>query len=104
MSDKPTISFNSATIITKAGIYGRKVRPYSFIIFLVFAAVLYGMVILKINELSDVQPSEEAIAKQVKSTKLPQIDEKVVAQLKALQDNSVSVQTLFTQARDNPFE
>lgn len=91
-------------LVSKAESYGQKLKPYSLLIFLVFTAILYGSVLLKINELSSTEPSQASVDEQVKSAKVPQIDEAVVQQLKTLQDNSVSVQTLFTEARQNPFE
>jgi hypothetical protein len=99
MKDKLNIS----SALTKVGEYGRRVRPYTFIIFLVFAAMLYGFVVLRINSLSNIQPSEDAIQQQVKTAKLLTVDSKVVQQLQALQDNSVRVNSLFDDARNNPF-
>jgi hypothetical protein len=61
-------------------------------------------VLLKINSLSNVQPSSTVVTSQVKTVAIPQIDPTVVKQIQNLQDNSVSVQALFNQARTNPFQ
>lgn len=88
----------------KAVAYGRKLGPYSFLIFLVFVAGLYSFVIFRVNTLSNTEPSEAAVSSQAKTAQNLHIDTAVVKQLKSLQDNSVSVQALFDQARSNPFQ
>jgi hypothetical protein len=82
----------------------QKVRRYSFAIFLVFVALLYGFVLLRINTLGKEQPSGVAVSSQVKNARIPHIDQLVVKQLQSLQDNSVNVKSLFNQARNNPFQ
>jgi hypothetical protein len=80
------------------------VRRYSLLVFLVIVAALYGFVVFRINTLSTAEPSTDAVDSQVKAAKVPHIDPKIVEQLQSLQDHSVSVQTLFDQARSNPFQ
>lgn len=82
----------------------QKTRRYSYVIFLIFVVLLYSFVLLRINNLSNIQPSSDAINSQVKAAQVPHIDQPVVKQLQTLQDNSVSVQALFNQARNNPFQ
>lgn len=92
------------TILSKATTLLQKLQAYSFVTFLVFVALIYGFVLLKINSLRSAQPSDTAVSTQVQAAQIPHIDETVVQQLESLQDNSVSVQTLFDQARSNPFQ
>lgn len=82
----------------------QRARRYSFIIFLVFVACTYGFMILRINTLNNEQPSPQTVNSLVKSDRIPRIDPAVVQQLQSLQDNSVNVQALFNQARNNPFQ
>lgn len=82
----------------------RKGRRYSLLIFLVFIGLVYGFVLFRIHSLATIQPSSDAVSSQVKAARIPHIDQPVVRQLQSLQDNSVSVQTLFNQARNNPFQ
>jgi hypothetical protein len=82
----------------------QKLQTYSFPVFLVFVGLIYGFVLLRINSLRSVEPSDTAVSSQVQAAQIPHIDESVVNQLESLQDNSVSVQTLFDQARSNPFQ
>ena len=82
----------------------RTVRRYSYFIFLVFVALLYGFVMFRISSLGSEQPSSATVSSQVQAAQVPHIDKSVVKQLQSLQDNSVSVQSLFNQARSNPFQ
>ncbi len=77
---------------------------YRTIAFLAFVALLYGFLLFQIRTLTTAQPSADAISSQVKATPLPHIDKATIKQLQSLQDNSVSVQALFDQARSNPFQ
>ncbi len=80
------------------------VRRYGLAVFIVFISLLYGFVLFRINSLNSAQPSQDAIAAQVKAARVPHIDQAAIQQLQSLQDNSVSVQTLFNEARSNPFQ
>jgi hypothetical protein len=77
---------------------------YAGIMVFVLIAAVYGFVVVRINLLSNIQPSQSDIDAQTTKTSVPRIDPKVAEQLKQLEDNSVNVQTLFSQARNNPFE
>jgi hypothetical protein len=77
---------------------------YSAILFFLLIALVYGFVILRINSLVNIQPSQSDIDAQSKTTAIPRVDPKVAEQLQSLEDNSVNVQTLFDQARNNPFQ
>ena len=82
----------------------KNLQPYSFVIFLVFVGLIYGAVLFKINTLRNVEPSANDVSGQVKAAQIPHVDPAVVSQLESLQDNSVSVKSLFDQARSNPFQ
>jgi hypothetical protein len=91
-------------LLTQARGFLQSSRRYNFIVFLLFVALLYGFVLLRINTLSSSQPSTNAVSSQVQAAQIPHIDQSVVNQLQSLQNNSVSVQALFNQARSNPFQ
>lgn len=90
--------------VNKLRVLANVFRRYAFIIFVVFVAFLYGFLAYRINSLGNVQPSSNAVNSQVNAAQIPHIDQSVVKQLQSLQDNSVNVQTLFNQARSNPFQ
>lgn len=89
----------------------RKLRPlarwlirYRFIIGLVLVVGLYSWLVLEINVLTRLEPTDEQLTEKLQTIKRPKIDQDVVNKINQLQDNSVQVQTLFKQARDNPFQ
>lgn len=82
----------------------KTVQRYSILLFVLFVAGLYGAVFYQFYSLSDAEPSESAVSSQVKAARVPHIDEDVLKQLQSLQDNSVSVQALFNEKRNNPFQ
>ena len=72
---------------------------YRALLFFVALSIVYGYVITRINAFNNVAPStaDQTTAKQV------HVDPQVISKIKQLQDNSVSVQALFNDARNNPF-
>lgn len=79
-------------------------KQYRVALFILFIGIAYGTLLFQVNTIYNSQPSQDAIAAQVKASQVPKIDETAIQQLKSLQDNSVSVQTLFNNARSNPFQ
>ena len=73
-----------------------------FILFLILAAGVYGFLIWRINTLRNAEPSQAATTSQSSTT--THIDQATVNKISQLQDNSVNVQALFDQARQNPFQ
>lgn len=90
----------SKPIVTVANKFGR----FRILIFVVVVAAIYGYIVFTISSLSHAEPSADQISSQTRPIKGTKIDPKVIQQLQQLQDNSVSVQALFTETRDNPFQ
>lgn len=82
---------------------GIVVAKYRALIFFVVIASLYGFILWRINVLSNAPPSQADVSSAEKGTASPHVSDTVVQKLQSLQDNSVSVQSLFEQARNNPF-
>ncbi len=101
---KPKPNIKSLLDMDKLLSIVQKLRGYSLISFVVLVVLLYGFIVLRINTLSGMQPSDSEVSSHVQAAKSLRIDQSVVQQLKSLQDNSVSVQGLFEQARSNPFQ
>lgn len=101
---KDALSLKPAELLEKLKGFLKKAQHYSVIIFFVFVGLIYLFVLFRIHSLSTAQPTTDAVSGQVKAARIPHIDQSVVNQLHSLQDNSVSVQALFNQARSNPFQ
>lgn len=82
----------------------QKFVRYRVVIFAIFVAVIYGYVFLQINNFANAKPDPVAIADQQHvGTNIPHIDPATIKKIEQLKDNSVNVQALFNQARQNPF-
>ena len=84
-----------------AGTFAKKVVAYKAFIFFLAVASLYAFIIWRINAFSNAPASVSE--QQAKTTAQPRIDPATIEKIQSLQDNSVSVQTLFDDARSNPF-
>jgi len=80
-----------------------RLKRYLPVIFVVMLLAIYGLLTYRTQTLNNAEPTVDATTAQASSAKIPRIDPKVIAQLKSLQDNSVTVKSLFDQARNNPF-
>lgn len=78
-------------------------RRYYKIIFVIVLIGLYGFLIFRINVLSAAEPTVEQIDEVVKEVKRPRLDKEAVAKIQELEDQNIQVQTLFQEARNNPF-
>lgn len=96
------ISINLKDIPVQLGAVARKVSAYKVFIFFLVAASLYGYILWRINVYSNAPASTSE--ESSKSTPQPHIDAGTVQKIQSLQDNSVSVQSLFDAARQNPFQ
>jgi phosphatidylserine decarboxylase len=77
-----------------------KVSAYKVFIFFLVVAALYGFIVFRVNTASNITASQA----DAQTAAQPHIDQATVDKIQSLQDNSVSVQALFDQARQNPFQ
>jgi hypothetical protein len=78
---------------------------YSKLTFLVFVLLAYIFIVLRVGTLSNAGPSQEEISKDNSAAiEQPQISQVTVNKITQLQNNSVSAQALFNQARQDPFQ
>lgn len=78
-------------------------KRYQVVLFIVAVALLYSVVIIRINNLNNAEPTGTSVSSNIRSITLSRVDRTAVNKLKQLQNNSVSVKALFDQARNNPF-
>lgn len=100
---RKAINISAASVKQLALKIAATIARYNAFLFFIVVAIVYGFVLLRINALSDVQPTQDQISAQTTTTPVPRIDTRVVEQLRSLEDNSQNVQTLFSEARKNPF-
>lgn len=81
-----------------------ELRNHLTILFFLTLTAIYGFLVWRINVLSSAPPSQSDIATATQNVPKPKISEEVVRKLQGLQDNSVRVQSIFNEARQNPFQ
>lgn len=78
-------------------------KRYVKFIFFITMILLAGFLVLRINQFSNQEPSDDAVTEKLQSVQRPRIDEAVIEKIQLLQDQNIEVQSLFDQARNNPF-
>jgi hypothetical protein len=97
-------SLNLKSLVTTLKNFSRQISRYRVVITLVLVFGIYGFVFWRIQTLSGAEPSINQINAQTNPAIGAHIDKHVVDQLRQLRDNSVNVQALFNQDRNNPFQ
>lgn len=97
-------SLDTSILLSRLQAFILKLRQFAFVLFVLLLAAVYGFVLLRVQTLSNIQPSDSEVNTQVQASATPHVNPTTVQQMQTLQDNSVSVRTLFNQARSNPFQ
>lgn len=80
-----------------------KAQKYVAISFIVVVFGLYAFLVIQIGQLSQKEPSDDQVLQQLGKVKRLKIDEDSINKITQLKDQNVQVQSLFDEARDNPF-
>ncbi len=102
MSANKDLKLNIGDIPEQLGTVLKKVSAYKAFAFFLVVAALYGYIVWRINVYSNAPPSTSEETAQ--TTTQPHIDPATIEKIQSLQDNSVSVKSLFDTARQNPFQ
>lgn len=81
-----------------------RLSGYVFPVFICLVVLIYGFLLMRITVLSRAEPDSQTVGSQVSTARVLRVDPEAVKRLNSLQDNSVNVQALFDQARENPFQ
>lgn len=79
------------------------VQRYMVLIFILAFVGVYGFLVFRINSLTSSEPSDDAVAERLKTVQRPRIDQNAVDKIEQLKAQNIEVQTLFNEARNNPF-
>ncbi len=80
-----------------------KLIRYQVIIFIVLVVGLFGYLIIQISTVSQKEPSDSDLVQQLSTVKRLKIDQSSIDKILQLEDQNVVVQSLFDDARNNPF-
>jgi len=84
--------------------YLKKLRRYVRFIFVIVLLIIYSLLVFRINLLNNRTPDKDAITEKLKTVQRPKIDQSAIEKIQQLQDHSTNVQSLFNEARENPFQ
>ncbi len=90
--------------ITAVGPAIEFVKKYYVFISLVVVLTIFGFIFYRIGYFNTLEPSASDIEEKLLTVKRPKIDKAVVEKLENLEDQNIQVQSLFNQARENPFK
>jgi len=97
------MKLDTATILEQLSQASRLLRQHAAILcFIAFAAV-YGYIMVTVSNLSQQEPGEDAVNKELKQIARPKVDEEVAQTMLGLEERNVTIQAIFKDARDNPF-
>jgi hypothetical protein len=68
---------------------------------MIFVLLIYIFIVFQINELATAEPSDDVQSSTVHVVK---IDDKAIQQIQSLEKSNPQVQSLFNEARNNPFQ
>lgn len=82
----------------------RFIKRYVSLIFILLIVIVLGFLVMRIGQLANAEPTQEAIDLKLSEVKRTKIDQSAIDKIQQLKDQNIQVQTLFQQARDNPFK
>lgn len=98
------MSINKNELLTKLTPIKNIFVRYSVLIFIVFVVGVFSYMTLRIAHYANLEPNELQIDEKKTSLKVVKLDDAAVAKLKELQDKNISIESLFDNGRENPFE
>lgn len=79
------------------------VKHYATFIFVLVLLFIFGFFVFRINQFSRIEPTEDAVGEKLQTVQRPKIDQAVLEKIEQLKGQNIQVQSLFDQARSNPF-
>lgn len=81
-----------------------KIQRYMVFLSIVGILLVYSFLVLRISTLSQAEPNEDQITEQANTVKRLRIDQTSIDKIEQLEDQNIAVQSLFQEARNNPFQ
>ena len=90
-------------ITAKLGPSLQGMKRYITFGFVLIVLIIYGYLVFHINTLAAKEPDEDAVTERLKTVQRPRIDDESLQKILQLEGQNIQVQTLFNEARENPF-
>jgi hypothetical protein len=91
-------------LTAKLTIVRDRVGRYVVIIFVICVALVFGFLTLKISSYSNNEPNDTQIEERLSTLQTVKLNDEAVQKIEELQDRNISLESLFNNGRDNPFE
>lgn len=98
------INFDLKSITKNLKGFTEKIQKYLVLVFIVTLISLYAFLVIQISQAAQKEPSQTDITEQLSSVKKLKIDQASIDKILQLKDQNIAVQTLFEEARENPFQ
>lgn len=98
------IDFSKLDVSAAGKKAGAVFKRYAAFSFLVIVLCVYAFLIFRINMFTNTEPTDDQVLEKTKTTKRLRIDQSSIDKIQQLKDQNVGVQSLFEEARENPFQ
>lgn len=80
--------------------FTKRYVKFMFFIGMLFIAIF---LVYRINQFNSLEPSEDAVSEKLQTVQRPRLDPAALETIKQLETQNIEVQSIFDQARNNPF-
>jgi hypothetical protein len=95
---------NLAKIIDIVNDFKESVVKHILVISITATVVLFGFMVVRIYTLSTAEPTQAQVDDTLNSFKVVRLDPQIVDLFRSLQDQNISIESLFDNGRTNPFQ
>lgn len=81
-----------------------KLKKYSGFAFVILVLGAYSFIVFQIQQTINSEPTQTEITDKLLDLNKTRLDEEAIEKIQDLRDTNIEVQTLFQEARDNPFQ
>lgn len=82
----------------------RGLKKYTLFICIIAVLGIFVFIVWQIRHYSSVQPTSDQVITKVNELNTPKLDQDAVNKILQLEDENITVEALFNQARQNPFQ
>lgn len=97
------MKLDTSTILEQLSKLARILHQRAAIICIIIFASIYAFIMVTVSGLTQQEPSQDAISKELKQVARPKVDKDVAQTMLGLEERNVTIRAIFKDARDNPF-
>ena len=79
------------------------VMRYVVFVYIIGMLLIFGFFVFRINQFTHTEPPDDAVQEKLQTVQRPRLDKSVLDKIQDLESQNIQVQSLFDQARNNPF-